>query len=75
MRSSIAANGRMMAASVRYNGSLVRVDRRAELFILAPFKEHYNRNYAVHPNGQEFVMVGDTETRVVWRVNALAEEQ
>jgi len=67
---------RMMAASVRYDGSRVTVDRRAELFRLAPFREGSDpRNYAVHPNGKEFVMVGETETRVVWRVNALADER
>ena len=67
-------SGTMMAASVRFEGSRVRVDGRTELFRLGPFREHYIRNYAVHPNGQEFVMVGDTETRIVWRVNALAGE-
>ena len=65
---------RMMAASVRYDGSRVTVVRRAELFRTGSFQEHYNRNYGVHPNGQEFVMVGGAETRVVWRVNALAGE-
>jgi len=63
---------RMMAASVRYDGSRVTVVRRAELFRTGSFREHYNRNYGVHPNGQEFVVVGHAETRVVWRVNALA---
>jgi Tol biopolymer transport system component len=69
------SHGRMMAASVRYEGSRVRVDRRAELFRLAPFRESDARNYALHPNGQQFVMVGDPATRVVWRVNALAGER
>ena len=44
----------------------------AELFRLGSFREHYSRNYGVHPNGQEFVLVGRAKTRVVWRVNALA---
>jgi Tol biopolymer transport system component len=65
---------RMMAASVRYDGSRVTVVRRAELFRTGSFQGHYNRNYGVHPNGQEFVMVGRATTRVVWRVNALAGE-
>jgi Tol biopolymer transport system component len=66
------SRGLMLAASVRFEGSRVRVDRRTELFRLAPFRGEYNRNYGVHPNGQEFVFVGRPRTRIVWRVNALA---
>ena len=47
----------------------------SELFGLGPFRRAYGRNYAVHPDGQEFVMVGNPETRVVWRVNALVERR
>jgi Tol biopolymer transport system component len=67
--------GRMMAASVRYEGSRVSVVERFELFRTRLFRAHWNRNYDVHPNGQEFVMVGRSSTRIVWRVNALAEER
>ncbi len=64
-----------MAASVQYNGSRVTVVERTELFRAGPFRQELNRNYDVHPNGQQFVMVGRAETRVVWRVNALAGER
>ena len=65
----------MMAASVRYDGARVSVDSRVELFNTGDFQTWYNRNYAVHPNGEEFVMVGGTDTQMVWRVNALAGEE
>ena len=71
----IRAAGYNLAASVRRDSSSMTVDGRVGLFQLAPFREHYNRNYAVHPDGQGFVMVGDTETRIVWRVNALADAE
>ncbi|UCC74188.1 MAG: protein kinase, partial [Gemmatimonadota bacterium] len=64
--------GRIMAASVRYDGSRLTVVERTELFRAGSFRWGWNRNYDVHPNGQEFVMVGRPEGRVVWRVNALA---
>jgi len=66
---------RVMAASVRYDGGRVTVVGRAELFRTRSFRWHWNRNYDVHPSGQEFVMVGRTETRAVWRVNALVGER
>jgi serine/threonine-protein kinase len=66
--------GWIVAASLRYDGPRVTVVERTELFRTGPFQSHWNRNYAVHPNGQEFVMVGRSNTRIVWRVNALAEE-
>jgi serine/threonine-protein kinase len=67
--------GWIVAASLRYDGPRVTVVERTELFRTSPFQSHYNRNYAVHPNGQEFVVVGRSNTRIVWRVNALAEER
>ncbi|UCC49183.1 MAG: PD40 domain-containing protein, partial [Gemmatimonadota bacterium] len=73
--SALAGDTQIMAASVRYDGSRVTVVERAELFRAGSFQRHWNRNYDVHPNRQEFVMVGGTETRVVWRVNALASER
>jgi len=70
------SRGWMTAGSVRYEGSRVTVVERAELFSIRSFLVHYyNRNYGVHPNGQEFVLVGRPGTRVVWRVNALASER
>jgi serine/threonine-protein kinase len=70
-----AERGRLIAASVRLDGSRATVVERAELFRLAPFRREWMRNYDVHPGGEEFVMVGRPRTRVVWRVNALADER
>jgi serine/threonine-protein kinase len=69
------SRGRMIAASVSYDGSRVSVDSRVGLFNTGDFETSSVRPYAVHPNGEAFVMAGDTETRVVWRVNALAPEE
>ncbi|MGD8868859.1 MAG: hypothetical protein PVI01_14620 [Gemmatimonadales bacterium] len=66
---------RIIALSLRYDGSRVIVVGRAELFSTDPFRWFYNRNYDVHPNGQQFVMVARPKTRAVWRVNALADER
>jgi Tol biopolymer transport system component len=66
---------RIVAASLRYDGPQVTVVRRAELFRTESFRREYHRNYDVHPDGQQFVMVGRTKTRAVVRLNALAEER
>ncbi len=66
---------RMMVASLDYDGYRVTVVGRTELFRTRPFRRGWNRNYDVHPSGQEFVMVGGAETRAVWRVHALAGER
>ena len=66
---------RMMGASVEFDRSRVTVVKRTELFRTAPFRRDWSRSYDVHPDGQEFVMVGRPQTRVVWRVNALAGER
>ena len=66
---------RMMGASVRFDGSRATVVDRAELFYTAPFRRDWSRSYDVHPDGEEFVMVGRPQTRVVWRVNALVGER
>jgi serine/threonine-protein kinase len=67
--------GHIMAASVRHDGSRLTVVERTELFRAGSFRQQANRNYDVHPNGREFVMVGGQTTRAVVRVNALAGEQ
>jgi serine/threonine-protein kinase len=69
------SRGWMMAASVRYDGSRVRVVGRDELFPVGSFPRlYFDRNYDVHPNVQEFALVGRERPRIVWRVNALAGE-
>ena len=65
---------RIIAASVRYDGSRVTIVARSELFSTESFRWSYNRNYDVRPNGHELVMVARPRTRAVWRVNALAGE-
>jgi len=65
----------MVAASLRHDGPRVTVVERAELFRTALSGEAYSRDYDVHPDGQEFVVVGRPEARIVWRVNALAGER
>ncbi|MGB5301785.1 MAG: protein kinase, partial [Gemmatimonadota bacterium] len=66
---------RLMGASVQFDRSRVTVVERTELFRTAPFRRDWSRSYDAHPSGQEFVMVGRPQTRVIWRVNALAGER
>lgn len=64
----------IMVASVRYDGSRATIVDREALFSDRPFMWSWARNYDVHPNGQDFVMVRQSATRAVVRLNALAEE-
>jgi serine/threonine-protein kinase len=66
---------RIVAASVRAEGPRLTVIGRTELFRTGPFRTQANRNYDVHPNGREFVMVGGQPTRAVVRLGALTGEQ
>jgi len=65
----------LVAASVQHDGSRITVVGRNELFSVKAFRLHWNRNYDVRPNGQEFVMVSRPKTRAVVRVGALAGER
>jgi serine/threonine-protein kinase len=67
------SRGRMNVASVRIEGGTIAVVDRAELFHAGPFQQEWNRNFDVHPRGNQFVMVSRPENRIVWRVNALAD--
>jgi len=67
--------GQQIAASLRHEGNGVNVVGRTELFRTTPFQSSSNRNYDVHPNGQEFVMVrGAQGGRAVVRLGALQGE-
>ncbi|MEJ2546429.1 MAG: protein kinase [Gemmatimonadota bacterium] len=69
-----AEAGRIVAAKVRVEGSRISVVDREPLFRLGPYRDHYNRNYALHPSGEQFVMVGGTGGTVVWRTGGLENE-
>ena len=51
------------------------VVRRDELFSVEAFRQHWNRDYDVHPDGQEFVMVSRPKKRAIVRVGALTDER
>jgi WD40 repeat protein len=70
-----AEAGRIVAAEVEVEGSRISVVDRKPLFWLGPYRGHYSRNYAVHPSGEEFVMVGGTGGTVVWKTGGLTEER
>jgi len=70
-----AEAGRIVAAQVRVDGSRISVVDREPLFRFGPYRGHYSRNHAVHPSGEQFVMVGGTGGTVVWRTGGLAEER
>jgi serine/threonine-protein kinase len=61
----------LMAATLTDDGERVTVADRRRLFRSGGFRRQANRNYDVHPGGQEFVMVGGTTARVVARIGAL----
>ena len=65
----------LIAASVRIDGDGLAVAERTELFRTGSFRQEAgaNRNYDVHPNGQQFVMVGGEAARIVVRVGAFEE--
>jgi len=63
--------GRIVAAQVRIDGSRISVVEREPLFRFGPYRGHYSRNYAVHPSGEQFVMVGGTGGTIVWRTGGL----
>jgi len=48
---------------------------RDELFSVKAFRLHWNRDYDVRPDGQEFVVVSRPKRRAVVRVGALAGER
>lgn len=60
-----APGGRIVAASVRVDGSRISVVDREPLFRFGPHRGHYSRNFGVHPSGEKFVMVGGTGGRLV----------
>ena len=61
--------GWIMSATVRVEGSRISIVDRTRLFRTAPYRDHFARNFAVHPSGERFVMVGGSGDRVLWRVN------
>ena len=61
----------LVSASLQLDGASATVLDRTRLFRSGRFRNQANRNYDVHPNGQEFVMVGGLPSRIVVRVNAL----
>jgi serine/threonine-protein kinase len=65
----------VIAASVRVDGDRLAVVERTELFRTGSFRQEVeaNRNYDVHPSGQEFVMVGGEVARIVVRVGAFED--
>jgi Tol biopolymer transport system component len=67
----------VIAASVRVDGNRLAVVERTELFRTGSFRQEAdaNRNYDVHPSGQEFVMVGGEAARIVVRVGAFEETE
>jgi serine/threonine-protein kinase len=66
--------GRIVAAKVQVEGSRFSVLDREPLFRLGPYRDHYNRNYALHPSGEQFVMVGGTGGTVVWRTGGFGND-
>jgi Tol biopolymer transport system component len=70
-----AEAGRIVAAEVQVEGSRFSVVDREPLFRLGPYRDHYNRNYALHPSGEQFVLVGGTGGTIVWRTGGLADER
>jgi serine/threonine-protein kinase len=70
-----AEAGRIIEAKIRVEGSRISVVDREPLFRVGPYRGHYSRNYAVHPSGERFVMVGGTGGTVVWRTGGLADER
>ena len=67
--------GKIVAAEVQVEGPRISVIDREPLFRLGPYRDHYNRNHAVHPSGEQFVMVGGTGGTVVWKTGGLTEER
>lgn len=67
-----SVGGTLVAATVRPDGRRLSVVDREELFWTGPYRPHYSRNYAVHPDGHQFAMIRGTDQLVVWRVNGLA---
>jgi Tol biopolymer transport system component len=67
-------SNRLIAATVRAEGSRMTVADRTELFDTRPFRTEANRNYDVAPSGREFVMVGGAgSSRLVVRIGALGD--
>jgi DNA-binding SARP family transcriptional activator/Tol biopolymer transport system component len=62
----------LVEASVRPESSRIAVVGRDDLFSVEGFQWHWNRDYDVHRDGQEFVMVSRPKSRAVVKVNALA---
>jgi len=69
------SRSQLMAARIQQVNGRVRVIDREALFYQGLFDDALTRNYDVHPDGEHFVMVGSGQSRIVWRVNALTEEQ
>ncbi len=63
---------RLMAATVRSEGSRLTIVQRTELFDTKPFRTELARDYDVRPDGRAFVMLGGAGAgRLVARIGAL----